>query len=100
MQMEPTPHTEAGNELYLAGEQAPPGVYQQVGSRRSVILHCEGHLPASLDGRVACYERVAPAPPASPQIGPRELDAPRRDDTDDPPVSAPSDVPAHAAAAP
>lgn len=45
-------------ELYLAGEQVPPGVYQQIGSTREVRLDHEDYLPASLDGHVACYTRV------------------------------------------
>jgi len=45
-------------EVYLAGERVPPGVYRQIGTRREICLECEDMLPASLDGRVACYERV------------------------------------------
>jgi hypothetical protein len=47
-----------GDELYLAGERVKPGVYQQVGTKRTVILECEDLLPASLDGRIACYACV------------------------------------------
>ncbi len=43
-------------ELYLAGECVPPGVYRQVETHRDIVLDREGCLPASLDGRVACYE--------------------------------------------
>ncbi len=46
-------------DLYLAGERAPRGVYRQVDSNREIVLDREDTLPASLDGRVACYE---PAP--------------------------------------
>ena len=44
--------------LYLAGQRVNPGRYKQVGSGRSVVLEKEDVLPASLDGRVACYQRV------------------------------------------
>ncbi len=45
-------------ELFLAGERVPPGTYRQVGSNRQVQLEREDYLPASLDGRVACYIRL------------------------------------------
>lgn len=45
-------------EVYLAGEKVLPGIYRQVGSIREVQLETEDVLPASLDGRVACYMRV------------------------------------------
>ncbi len=46
-------------ELFLAGERVPSGVYKQVGGGgREVELGQEDFLPASLDGRVACYMRV------------------------------------------
>lgn len=48
-------------ELYLAGERVPPGIYREIGNQREVILECEDYLPASLDGRVACYEVVRTA---------------------------------------
>jgi len=44
-------------ELYLAGERVMPGLYQQLDSNRVVALDFEGFLPASLDGRVACFVR-------------------------------------------
>ncbi|MCC6730117.1 MAG: hypothetical protein IT208_12335 [Chthonomonadales bacterium] len=47
------------DELYLAGERAPTGTYKQIGSSREVRLDSDDFLPASLDGRVACYVRVA-----------------------------------------
>lgn len=48
------------DHLFRAGQVAPPGVYQQVdGLRRTVVLHGPDYLPASLDGRVACYQRVS-----------------------------------------
>jgi hypothetical protein len=49
---------EAVDELYLAGERAPSGIYKQVGTSREVNLVQGDSLPASLDGRVACYMRV------------------------------------------
>jgi hypothetical protein len=42
-------------ELFLAGELVPPGLYEQVDSTRVVQLDLEGFLPASLDGKVACF---------------------------------------------
>lgn len=44
--------------LFLAGERVTPGVYRQVGGTRELRLEQEDYLPASLDGHVACYERV------------------------------------------
>lgn len=46
---------EHGDNLYLAGEKVPPGCYKQVESGRIVTLEEEDFLPASLDGRIACY---------------------------------------------
>jgi hypothetical protein len=45
-------------ELFIAGERVPKGTYRQVGGGREVRLDNEDFLPASLDGRVACYVRV------------------------------------------
>ncbi len=47
------------DELFLAGERVPSGVYKQIGGDREVKLDHEDFLPASLDGRVACYMRVS-----------------------------------------
>jgi len=47
-------------DLFLAGETVRPGVYRQIGGDREVRLEREDVLPASLDGRVACYMRVNP----------------------------------------
>ncbi|MCW3054094.1 MAG: hypothetical protein JWN14_3264 [Chthonomonadales bacterium] len=44
--------------LYLAGERVPPGIYRQIGGSRELRVEQEDLLPASLDGSVACYERV------------------------------------------
>jgi len=45
-------------ELYLAGHRAPAGNYREQNSGRMVQLEREDTLPASLNGRVACYMRV------------------------------------------
>lgn len=45
-------------ELFLAGERVPPGRYRRVDSNQEIVLECEDYLPASLDGRVACYIRI------------------------------------------
>jgi hypothetical protein len=46
------------DELFLAGEKVPAGTYKQIGSRSTIFLQQEDYLPATLDGRVACYMRV------------------------------------------
>lgn len=44
---------------FRAGQRVAPGLYRQIeGSRRMIRLTREDYLPASLDGRVAWYERV------------------------------------------
>lgn len=48
-------------ELFLAGHLVPAGIYREVGGNREIHLANEDWLPASLDGRVACYERVVDA---------------------------------------
>ncbi len=45
-------------ELFLAGERVPRGIYRQIETKREIVLDREDTLPASLDGRVACYELV------------------------------------------
>ena len=45
-------------ELFLAGQRVPAGLYRQVGSGRVVRLDREDFLPASLDGHVASYVLV------------------------------------------
>ena len=48
--------------LYRAGQYAPAGTYREIdGPRRTIVLYADDYLPASLDGRVACYERIATA---------------------------------------
>lgn len=54
----PPENDQFADEIFTAGEKVSPGVYRQIGGRREVTLHNEDHLPASLDGRVACYMRV------------------------------------------
>lgn len=45
-------------DVYLAAERVPSGIYQEIESLRQVILQEDGFLPASLNGRVACYQRT------------------------------------------
>ena len=51
-------HDPVAGDLYLAGERVPPGVYKEVRSGRRVHLDRDDVLPATLDGRVACYARL------------------------------------------
>ena len=48
----------AGDDLFLAGEKVEAGTYRQIGGGREIRLDKDDFLPASLDGRVACYMRV------------------------------------------
>lgn len=45
-------------EVHIAGERVPAGTYRRVDTGRIVRLTHEDVLPASLDGRVACYISV------------------------------------------
>lgn len=45
-------------ELYFAGQQVGPGKYKQLDRDNYIHLECEGVLPVTLDGQVACYTRV------------------------------------------
>ena len=45
------------SEIFLAGEQVKPGLYFQLEGSRKIIIEEDDFLPASLDGRVACYRR-------------------------------------------
>ena len=54
-------------EIYLAGERVPAGKYRQIEGCREVRLAREDLLPGSLDGRVACYERVPERPASFPR---------------------------------
>jgi hypothetical protein len=49
---------EIESELLLAGQTAPAGIYRETGSGRWVQLTEAGVLPASFDGRIACYVPV------------------------------------------
>ena len=49
------PHTD---EVFLAGQRVQPGIYRDLYSRREVYIEHEDYLPASLDGRIACYVPV------------------------------------------
>jgi hypothetical protein len=51
-------HDQFVEELLLAGQCVPAGVYRQVGSGRIIRLEREDCLPASLDGHVASYVLV------------------------------------------
>jgi hypothetical protein len=46
--------------LYLAGERVVAGFYKRLDAEVTIHLEQEGFLPASLDGQVACYIRLAP----------------------------------------
>ena len=52
------PHYDS--ELYTAGQLAPPGRYLRIGTFPpvEVVLDYVDHLPASLDGHVAEYQRI------------------------------------------
>ncbi len=43
------------DELYLAGQRVPAGLYREIGTGREVRLEQEDVLPASLNGRIATY---------------------------------------------
>lgn len=43
------------DELYLAGQAVPSGLYREIHTGREIHLKEEDFLPASLDGRVAAY---------------------------------------------
>ena len=45
--------------LYLAGERVVAGFYQRLDAKVTIHLEQEDFLPASLDGQVACYIRIA-----------------------------------------
>ena len=47
------------DHLLLAGQRALPGVYKELGTGRLVQLENEEPLPATLNGRVACYVRMS-----------------------------------------
>ncbi|HLK60475.1 MAG TPA: hypothetical protein VKU00_28190 [Chthonomonadaceae bacterium] len=43
------------DELYLAGQCVPAGIYREIGTGREIRLEEEDILPGSLDGRIAAY---------------------------------------------
>lgn len=50
---------EGDDAIFLAGEKVSQGTYRLIGgSGRQVTLETDDILPASLDGRVACYQRI------------------------------------------
>ncbi len=51
-------HATTEADLFLAGERVSPGIYRQIGGDREIRVDREEVLPASLDGKVACYLRV------------------------------------------
>lgn len=53
-------HLPGDDRLFLAGHKAPIGLYRLVGTAQEVRLDQEDDLPATLDGRVAVYERRIP----------------------------------------
>lgn len=51
-------HDQYVDEVYLAGERVLPGLYKQIGGSRVVTLEREDTLPATCDGKVACYRKI------------------------------------------
>jgi hypothetical protein len=47
-----------GNELFRAGEPAPPGRYQLLDNSLTIELQQEGVLPGRQNGHESCYVRV------------------------------------------
>ena len=50
-------------EIFLAGEKVPAGMYDQINGRRRVRFEREDILPATCDGRVAIYVRASKGHP-------------------------------------
>ena len=48
------------DSIFLAGELAPAGLYQRLGTSHTLRLAEQDYLPATFDGRVACYVRIHP----------------------------------------
>ncbi len=53
-------------ELYLAGEKAPPGLYKQIGAPCVIRLGESEALPVGNGGHAVCYRRVHPHPAPKP----------------------------------
>lgn len=51
-------HDQFAGEIYPAGERVESGAYEQIGTGQIFRLSEAGHLPASLDGRIACYMKM------------------------------------------
>ncbi|CCW35408.1 hypothetical protein CTKA_02508 [Chthonomonas calidirosea] len=64
-----------GRPIYLAGQRVMPGRYRQLETGREVVLEHEDRLPASLDGRIACYIWLGPS--SAPRL-PQEPAPPNR----------------------
>ena len=52
-------HEQEVQEELLAGQKVAPGIYLELNTQREVRLEQDDFLPASFDGRVACYVRIA-----------------------------------------
>lgn len=52
------PNAHEESEIFVAGQCVSAGTYRERETQREVLIEQPGYLPASLDGRVACYERV------------------------------------------
>ena len=50
---------EAEHALFLAGERVVAGFYRRLDATVTIHLEQTDFLPASLDGQVACYVRIA-----------------------------------------
>jgi hypothetical protein len=46
------------DEIYLAGQRVQPGIYRELHTQREIRLEHEDYLPATFDGRIACYVAV------------------------------------------
>ena len=51
-------HDQYADEVFVAGEKVEPGLYKQIGGTRMINLDTEDILPATCDGKVACYRRI------------------------------------------
>ena len=47
------------DELLLAGQKAAPGLYRELGTGRLDEMAYEEPIPATLDGRIACYVKIS-----------------------------------------
>jgi len=58
MKWMPPSNDQYAEEIYLAGEHVAAGTYRQVPDGREILLDKQDFLPATHDGRVACYVLV------------------------------------------